>query len=99
MSTVLVRLGSRPVQSITGRDVEECVDWLATEGGHRGKGLGPRSLAYSVTALKQVLAYGVKSGTLATNVAKGVETPKIEERPIVFWEVPDLRRFPGGRGP
>lgn len=96
LKPVRARIGHRKAQSLRRADLEELVTWLATEGGQRGKGLAQRSIAYTLGAVSQVLAYGVAEGLLQTNPAAGVKPPRksrTDEREVAVWEPADLLAF------
>lgn len=93
---ILVRLGHRPVQGLTRRDVDDLVKWLGSEGRKDGGGYGHRSIVYALGTLKQVLAYGVVIGVLPSNPAQGVKAPrrkKGDRKIVVPWEPDELLRF------
>lgn len=73
---VLIAHGDLPVQQITRPMVESWVAQWPTSGGVRGKGIGHRSVVYSLLALKQTLTYGVELGVLARNPAEMVKAPR-----------------------
>lgn len=89
-------LGGRPVQSLTRKDLDNLVAWAHTCGGLRGQSLSQRSVVYLLGTVKQVLAYGVASGLLATNVAQGVKPPRrtaADKRRTVVWTPEQLRTY------
>lgn len=93
---ILARLGDRPAQAINRAEVDDLVDWLATHGGRKGTGYSHRTIVYGLGTLKQVLAYGVKSDVLHTNVAQGVEAPRLKKgdrRIVTPWEPEEYLRF------
>jgi len=93
---VVGRLGQRRVQDIGRADVEALVDWLGSEGGQRGHGLGHRSVVYTLGTLRQVLAYGVAEGLLPANPAEGVRAPReqhSDNRRVTVWDPADVVRF------
>lgn len=89
-------IGDRHAQSLTRDDMEALVEWMLTEGGARGRGLSQRSVVYALGALRQVLAYGVSRGLLATNPAEGVRAPRRkrgDRRTTEVWEPAHLLAF------
>ncbi len=96
LDPICAHIGDRHVQSLTRDDIEALVEWMGTEGGARGRGWSQRSCVYSLGALRQVLAYGLSKGTLATNPAEGVKAPrrrKGDRRLAEVWEPADLLAF------
>lgn len=73
---VLLAHGDLPVQQITRPMVESWVAQWPKTGGVRGRGIGHRSVVYSLLALKQTLTYGVELGVLARNPAEMVKAPR-----------------------
>ncbi|GAB2991117.1 tyrosine-type recombinase/integrase [Nocardioides montaniterrae] len=93
---VMDRLGDRTAQSITRRDVDALVERLAANGGRDGSGYSHRTIVYTLGTLKQVLAYGVSTAVLSTNVATDVKAPrrrKGDRRTVVPWEPAELLAF------
>lgn len=96
LAFILQAHGDLPVQQITRPMVEGWVaDWPTT-GGVRGKGIGHRSIVYSLLALKLVLAYGVEVGVLSRNPAEGVKPPRaraVDRRDMPKWSTRQLKKF------
>ena len=93
---ILKRLGNRQAQSVNRHDVESLVEWLSTDGGRDGHGYSHRTVVYALGALKQVMAFGVSSGVLASNPAKEVKPPrrkKGDRKVVTPWEPAELLRF------
>ncbi|MFT4264833.1 MAG: tyrosine-type recombinase/integrase [Nocardioides sp.] len=72
----LMHMGEREVQTITPADVRALLRTLATEGGKWRRGLSHRSLVYALGAIRQVFAYGVENGVMATNPGATVKPPR-----------------------
>ncbi|HEY5786190.1 MAG TPA: site-specific integrase [Microlunatus sp.] len=92
----VAHLGGRPAQSLTRKDIDNLVAWAHTSGGRKGQALSQRSVVYMLGTVKQVLAYGVASGLLATNVAQGVKPPRrtaADKRRTVVWTPEQLRTY------
>jgi integrase len=90
------KLGDRPVQTITRRDIEDLCTWLDTEAGARGTGVAQRSQVYALGALRQVLRYGVSVGLLRTNPAADVKVrrrTKDDHRHVTVWTPAQLVTF------
>jgi integrase len=96
LAHVLDRLGDRPAQSVTRRDVDALVEWLRTDAGRKGTGLSQRTIVYTLGAVRQVFAYGVSTGLLPNNPAIDVKAPRRkrgDKKPVVPWEATELLRF------
>lgn len=93
---VLISHGDLPVQKITRPMVESWVAQWPTSGGVRGKGIGHRSVVYSLLALKQTLTYGVELGVLARNPAEMVKAPRktaADHHEMKVWTPAQLSAF------
>lgn len=67
--------------------------WLAAEGGQRGRGVGDRTIVVTLGTVRQVLAYAVAEGLIATNPAAGVKAPRKQRsdaREVVVWPIADM---------
>ena len=98
LKPVRTRLGQRKAQDLRRSDMEALVEWLAADGGQRGKGLSRTSIVYTMGRVHQVLAYGVTEGLLPMNVSDGVKAPRKnhgDNREFIVWETGDLLRFRG----
>jgi integrase len=90
------KLGSRSVQSLSRRDIEDLCTWLDTEAGKRGKGVSQRTQVYALGALRQVLRYGVCTGLLRANVAADVKVrrrTKDDHHQVTVWTPAQLVTF------
>lgn len=91
------RLGTRELQTITKRDIEELVDWMLTagrrRGGTQGTGLGARSVRLTLGRLTAALEMAVREGKLVRNVAKLVELPRYEKPERATWSKAEVRIF------
>lgn len=74
------RLGVRPLQSLTERDVEALVDWMLTSGRRRGgkpgTGLSVRSVSLTLSKLRTALNVAVRRQLVVRNVAAFVTIPR-----------------------
>jgi integrase len=96
MKPVLRRLGDVRAQDVTAATVQDLMAWMAREGGTRGQGLGHRSLVYALTTIKQVFAYGVRTGVLRASPAAEVKPPRRrrgDKHEVATWTPEDLRKF------
>lgn len=97
LKPVLARLGGRRIQSLTRDDIDQLVEWLASdEGGLRGRGLSRKSVMYTLGRLRSLLDYAVDNGIVAGNVAARVEPPRKvhgEDDEIPTWTPEQLLRF------
>jgi integrase len=92
----LDRLGTRPVQTITRRDVEEVVTWSSSSGGKWGGPLSQRSVSYLVITLRQLLDFAVDAGLVASNVAARVQAPRrtaADHKARTVWTAAQLVAF------
>jgi integrase len=93
---VLTDHGDLPVQKITRPMIEGWVaDW-PTSGGVRRRGIGHRSIVYSLLSLHQVLDYGIEIGVLRRNPADGVAAPRktaADHKEMVVWTPEELNAF------
>lgn len=72
-------LGPRPITSVTPADVSTLVEWLGTEGGQWGHGLGPRGIRAALGRLAQAFDIAVREGTLRRNVFRDAERPRMRK--------------------
>jgi len=96
LKPIRARIGARKVQSIRLPDVEAVMVALATEGGQRSRPLSHRSLAYTLGTLRQVFAYAVRAGLVATNPTQAVKVPKAahdDGRALLVWDPAQLLAF------
>lgn len=87
------RLGARRVQDLTIADVDRLVDWMSREGGKRGQGLGPRSIAATLGALSQALDLAMREGVVPRNVARMVKRPRQRRTTVQRWTAAEASRF------
>lgn len=96
LNPVLDRIGDRPAQSITRPELDSLLESLESEGGRRKAELSQRTLVYTLTAVRQVFAYGVSAGVLSNNPAAHVKVRrrrKGDVKPRTVWTVCELRQF------
>lgn len=91
------RLGAKPLQKLTTRDVEDLVDWMLTtgrkRGGKPGTPLSPRAVQITLGKLRTALDDAVHRRLVAYNVAGPVKCPpqiKTERDP---WSPDEVRTF------
>lgn len=91
---VMEALGDLPVQKITRGDVEALVTKRLTEGGRRGEGVSPRTVALMLTLTSAILTDAVRRKLVRVNVAEHVELPEPEEEfRGSAWTVDEARTF------
>jgi integrase len=96
MKPVIRRLGQERAQDVTPVAIQNLVEWLARGGGSKGQGLGHRSIVYALTTVKQVFAYGVRTGVLRSNPAAEVKPPRRrrgDKAEVATWTPENLRTF------
>jgi integrase len=91
------RLGAKPLQKLTTRDVEDLVDWMLSSGRKRGGKVGtalsPRAVQITLSKLRSALDDAVHRRLVAYNVAGPVKCPpqvKAERNP---WSPEEVRSF------
>lgn len=72
----LRHLADVPARQVTPGRVEAVLRTLAREGGAWGRPLSHRTLVYSLLALRQAFAHGVREGVLSTNPASDAKAPR-----------------------
>lgn len=96
LKPVRSHMGRRRVQDLRRSDMDALVSWLATVGGERGRGVGHRTIVMTLGAVRQVFAYAVAEGLIATNPAAGVKAPRkqhSDSRDVAVWSIPELLAF------
>jgi integrase len=93
------RLGAKPLQKLTTRDVEDLVDWMLTEGRRRGgkpgTPLSPRSAQITLGKLKSALDDAVHRRLVAFNVAGPVKCPPQVKTKRPPWLPDEVKTFLG----
>jgi integrase len=90
LKSVRTELGHLKVQDLSRTHIERLIKTL------RQRGLSHRSIVYALGTIKQVLAYGVSTSLLATNVAASVKAPRrahSDSKPKAVWDPQELLRF------
>ena len=85
------QLGRTRVQDLNRSDIERTIRFLREDHG-----LSHRSVVYTLSTIKQVLAYGITEGVVSVNVAASVKAPRKQHgdtRPKTIWEPEELTRF------
>jgi integrase len=92
-----VRLGAKPLQKLSTRDVEDLVDWMLTSGrrrgGQPGTPLSPRAVQITLSKLRAALDDAVHRRLVAYNVAGPVKCPaqlKVRRTP---WSPEEVKTF------
>ena len=97
LTSVRARLGPVRVQDIRRADVDGLIAWLSSDtGGHRGRGVGHRTIVLTLQTVRQVLAHAVDETLIAANPAAGVKAPRrqrVDARDVAMWTVADMLRF------
>ncbi|GAA4559494.1 tyrosine-type recombinase/integrase [Pseudonocardia xishanensis] len=98
------RLGAVLLQKLTTRDVEDLVEWMATEGRRRGgkpgTPLGARTIQLTLSRLRSALADAVRHRLIDFNVAEPVRPPKqskVRRTPWTEAEVRTVLRWLAGK--
>ena len=93
------RLGAKPLQKLTTRDVEDLVDWMLSSGrkrgGKPGTSLSPRAVQITLSKLKTALDDAVHRRLVAYNVAGPVKCPPQTKTKRVPWTPDEVRTFIG----
>lgn len=108
LKPVRERLGAKPLQQLSTKDVEDLVDWMLTSGRKRGgkvgTGLGARSVQLTLSRLRSALdAAALPSRKLVEyNVAAPVKCPtktrrKAKNKPWVTAEAKKFLVYMAGR--
>lgn len=90
---VVRRLGGRRVQDLSVADVDDLVAWMLRDGGQRGQGLSPRSVAATLGALAQALDLAAREGRVTRNVARLVKRPRQTRTDTARWTAEEAARF------
>jgi integrase len=89
-------LGSRGVQTLSRRDIEQLVSWASEAGGKSGRPLSQRSVSYMIITLRQVLDFALDAGLVPANVAARVQAPRrtaADHKPRTVWTPGELITF------
>lgn len=91
------RLGEKPAQKITVKDVNDLVDWMLTSGrkrgGQPGTSLGPRSVQLTLSRLRAAFAWGIPLRMVSINPAAMVKSPKQSKVKRKPWTAAEMTQF------
>jgi integrase len=91
------RFGTRTLQSIAKKDVEDLVEWMTTagrkRGGKPGTGLGPRTVRLTLGALQSALDMAVSERRIQMNPVHLVKRPKLVKPVHVLWTDAEEAKF------
>lgn len=93
---IIPRLGSITLAKLSPSDIAKFYADLLSSGETRhksGRGLSPKTVRNIAQTLKKALRDGVKFGTLARNVAEGVDLPRYEKPELQAWTNEQLQHF------
>lgn len=89
-------LGDRDIQTITVVDVEHLVNWMAEQGGRKGRPLGARAVRGALVALGQVFDSAAREGLVSSNPVRLARRPRHRKRvgrDLEHWQPEELIRF------
>lgn len=91
------RLGAKPLQKLTTRDIEDLVDFMLTSGrkrgGQAGTPLSPRAVQITLSKLRSALDDAVHRRLVAYNVAGPVKCPAQVKTKRTPWSPTEVRTF------
>lgn len=91
------RLGAKPLQKLTKKDVEDLVDWMLTSGRKRGGKLGtplsPRAVQITLSKLRTALDEAVEQNLVPRNVAHSVKCPAQLQTRRTPWSPDEVQAF------
>lgn len=91
------RLGAKPAQKVTVKDISDLLDWMETSGRRRGgkvgSGLGPRSQQITLGKLRAAYNWAMRQRLVETNPAAMVDTPAQEKVKRVPWSPTEVKAF------
>ena len=97
LQPVRERLGERKLQSVTRRDVDALVDWMATSGrkrgGKPGTGLGPRTIQLTLVAFQRALEDAIDDRLITTNPCRRVKRPRQLKPEHELWSDEETAKF------
>ncbi len=95
LRVVMDAYGTKPLQSLTKRDIDLLVSVMLTTGGRNGSGRAPRTIRLMLTMLGAALDVAKKEQRIAVNVASLVAKPQNEDRESIgaAWTATETRRF------
>lgn len=90
---IIPRLGSVLLPQLSPAHVQRLLDELRSTGGRQGRGLGPRSVQYTLVVLKMALAYAVVQGFIPRNPAVAVRRPQARAAEMQAWTADEAAAF------
>lgn len=97
LSPARERLGAKPLQKLTTRDVEDLVDYMLTSGRKRGGVVGtplsPRAVQITLSKLRSALDDAVHRRLVAYNVAGPVKCPPQVKTKRTPWSPAEVTTF------
>lgn len=91
------RLGDRRLQSVTRRDVDALVDWMASSGRRRGgvpgTGLSPRTIQLTLVAFQRACEDAIEDRILTVNPCRRVKRPKQAKPQHDLWSDAETEKF------
>jgi integrase len=93
------RLGDRPLDALSVRELDLHYVWLLEQGGRGGRPLSRTTVVYAHTVLHKALADAMSVDLLEHNVAARATLPRIDPRRwagserVSAWDEAEVRRF------
>lgn len=91
------RLGKKPAQKVSVKDVNDLMDWMLTEGrkrgGQPGTALGPRSAQITLSELRAIYKWAQRQRLVDVNPAEMVEMPEQTQVDREPWSTDEVRVF------
>lgn len=86
-------LGHLQLDKLAPQDVQRFLNHLGKEGGAKGQGLSPRTVAYNRAILRKALNQAFKWGEVARNAATLVDPPTVRRHEIRPLDPDQAHRF------
>lgn len=86
-------LGHLQLDKLAPQDVQRFLNHLGKEGGAKGQGLSPRTVAYNRAILRKALNQALKWGEVARNAATLVDPPTVRRHEIRPLDADGAHRF------
>lgn len=91
------RLGEKPAQRVTVKDINDLMEHMLTvgrkRGGQPGTALGPRSAQITLSKLRAVYAWAMRQQLVSVNPAAAVDTPAQDEVEREPWSSDEVKTF------
>jgi len=91
------QLGSRKLQSLTRRDIDALVDWMAASGRRRGgtpgTGLGPRTIQLTLVAFQRACDDAIEERIVTVNPCRRVKRPRQVKPEHDLWTDAETAQF------